>query len=157
MENFELNNSNLKLDNKYMDKKTILHKYIIYGLLGLALEIFFTGFNSLLKNDLTLEGKSYIWMFFIYGLAVFAEPIHDSIKNKNFFIRGLIYMMLIYAVELITGGIIMLLIGKCPWDYTGIGNNSIGSIISFRFIPIWFILGLLLEKVHEFLDRTISF
>lgn len=157
MENFKLNKCNFILDNKYMNRKIILHKYVIYGLLGLALEIFFTGFNSLLKNDLTLEGKSYIWMFFIYGLAVFAEPIHDSIKDKNIIIRGLIYMILIYAVEFITGAIIMLLIGKCPWDYTGLGNKSIGSIISVRFIPIWFALGLLLEKIHEFIDRKVTF
>jgi uncharacterized membrane protein len=140
-----------------MDRKNTLQKYMFYGVLGLALEIFFTGFKSLLNNDLTLEGKSYIWMFFIYGLAVFAEPIHDRIRDKSFIIRGLIYMVLIYTVEFITGGFIMLLIGKCPWDYTGNGENSISSIISIKFVPIWFALGLFLEKVHDFLDRTTTF
>lgn len=140
-----------------MKRKIFLYKYIAYGTLGLALEIFYTGFTSFLKGDFTLEGKSYIWMFFIYGLAVFIEPIHDRIRDKNFIIRGLIYMVLIYIVELITGSILTLLVGKCPWDYTGIEDKSINSIISIYFIPIWFVLGLILEKVHDILDKTITY
>lgn len=140
-----------------MDKKIFIYKYIAYGTLGLGLEIFYTGFISFLRKDFTLQGTSYIWMFFIYGLAVFVEPIHDRIRDKSFIVRGLIYMVLIYFIELITGTILMYLLGKCPWDYTGIGNNSINSIVSIYFMPIWFALGLFLEKVHDFLDRTITY
>lgn len=154
MEKFYKNNQYPILDNKNMEKKKLLLKYIFYGLLGVTLEIFFTGFISLLKNNMTLEGKSYIWMFFIYGLAVFLEPIHDKIRNRNIFLRGLIYMILIYLGELITGALIMCLIGKCPWSY--VEGNSINSIISIRFIPIWFALGLFLERVHDFLNNNIK-
>jgi hypothetical protein len=137
-----------------MKRKEFLLKYIFYGLLGVTLEIFFTGFIALLNNDLTLEGKSYIWMFFIYGLAVFLEQIHDRIRNRNILFRGLVYMILIYIGELITGSLIMALIGECPWSYTD--NNSIKSIVSIKFMPIWFALGLFLERVHDFLNKKIK-
>ena len=136
-----------------MNKKINFYKYVAYGTLGLTLEVFYTGFLSLLRNDFTLEGTSYIWMFFIYGLAVLAEPIHDRIRGKNFIIRGFIYIILIYTIEFIAGSVLMYTVGKCPWDYTGLGINSIKSIISIEFIPVWFILGLILERVHDFLDR----
>ena len=137
-----------------MKRKEFLLKYVFYGLLGVTLEIFFTGFIGLLNNDLTLEGKSYIWMFFIYGLAVALEPIHDRIRDRNIVIRGFIYMVLIYIGELITGAFIMMLIGKCPWSYAD--GNSINSIISTKFRPICFGLGLFLERVHDFLDEKIK-
>lgn len=137
-----------------MKRKEFLLKYIFYGLLGVTLEIFFTGFIALLNNDLTLEGKSYIWMFFIYGLAVFLEQIHDRIRNRNILFRGFVYMILIYIGELITGSLIMALIGECPWSYTD--NNSIKSIVSIKFMPIWFALGLFLERVHDFLNKKIK-
>ncbi|TJX14221.1 hypothetical protein E9840_06980 [Tissierella creatinini] len=131
----------------------MLLRYIFYGLLGVSLEIFFTGFLSLLKNDLTLEGKSYIWMFFIYGLSVFLEPIHDKIRNENILVRGLIYTVLIYIVELYSGSLIMKLIGECPWSYKD--SINVDSIINPEFLPIWFALGLFLERVHDFLDNKI--
>ncbi len=137
-----------------MIKKEKLLRYIFYGALGVTLEVFFTGTLSLLKNDLTLEGKSYIWMFFIYGLALFLEPIHDSIRNQNIFIRGLIYTVLIYIVELYTGSLIMKIIGVCPWNYTD--STDLDSIINIKFIPIWFVLGLFLERIHDFIDKRVK-
>lgn len=137
-----------------MDKKSILLRYTFYGALGITLEIFYTGILSLLRKDLTLEGKSYIWMFFIYGLAVFLEPIHDKVRNNNILIRGGIYTVLIYIVELYTGSIIMKFIGECPWNYSN--SKDLDSIISKEFVPIWFALGLFLEQVHDILDKRIN-
>lgn len=133
-----------------MNKKIYLYKYAIYGSLGICLEIFWTGFRSLMNQDYTMEGRTYIWMFFIYGLAVFLEPIHDRIRDQNFILRGFLYMVLIFITEFFTGLLLRTIIGKCPWNYTG--NGSINGLITLSFIPLWFGLGLLLEKVHDFLD-----
>lgn len=133
-----------------MDKTILLRKYIIYGLLGICLEVFWTGSKSLVNADYTMEGRTYIWMFFIYGLAVFLEPIHNKIRGQNLILRGIIYMVLIYIAEFITGWVLRELIGVCPWNY--VGNGSINGLITLSFAPLWFALGLFLEKVHDFLN-----
>ncbi|MPW26673.1 hypothetical protein GC105_12825 [Alkalibaculum sp. M08DMB] len=134
-------------------KNTVLHKYAIYGLLGICLEIFWTGFCSLLASDITMAGYSSIWMFFIYGLAVFLEPVHNEIREHNIIVRGSIYMVIIFAIEFITGFILNLILGACPWNYTGQG--SVYGLITLYFIPVWFFTGLLFEKAHDFLDLVI--
>ena len=139
------------MENFILQKYSILRKYIIYGLLGICLEIFWTGLESLLKNDYTMVGKTYIWMFFIYGLGAFLEPVHNKIRTYNILFRGIIYMLIIFCIEFITGLILKHLIGVCPWHYRGAG--SFYGIISLSFIPIWFCTGLLFEKVHDFLDK----
>lgn len=135
-----------------MKTKILIRKYIIYGLIGICFEVFFTGLISLVNNDLTMEGTSYIWMFFIYGLAIFIEPIHNKIRSQNIIIRGIIYMILIYIVELLSGLALRQLIGKCPWNYTDRG--AINSIITLSLAPIWFSLGLFYERVHDYLDKA---
>lgn len=133
-----------------MKRKIYLYKYVVYGSLGICLEIFWTGFRSLINQDYTMEGRTYIWMFFIYGLAIFLEPIHERIRGQNLILRGFIYMILIYIVEFLTGLLLRAFIGQCPWNYTG--NGSIDGLITISFVPLWFGLGLLLEKVHDFLN-----
>lgn len=137
-----------------MNRTIVSYKYMIYGLLGICLEIFWTGFHSLLYADYTMEGRTYIWMFFIYGLAVFMEPIQDKLKGDNIFYRGTIYMLLIFFVELAAGLLLRSLIGKCPWNYGALG--FLYGIITPYYIPVWFVLGLLFERVHDFLDSFFS-
>ena len=78
-------------------------RFIIYGLLGLCAEVLWNGFGAMLKGDVLLRGTTCIWMFPIYGLAVFLEPVHYRIKHLPLIFRGGIYMVLIFAVELICG------------------------------------------------------
>lgn len=113
-------------------------------------ETLFTGFHSLLKGDLTMRASTYLWMFPIYGLMILLEPVHDRIRKWPVVLRGGVYTIIIFAMELSTGWIIRELIGKCPWDY-GIGPYSIDGLITLRFIPVWFVGGLLFEKLHDFL------
>jgi uncharacterized membrane protein len=70
-------------------------RFILYGFLGWILEIIFTGSGSLLRGSISLTGYTYLWMFPIYGLAVFLEPIHDGIRKAPWPIRGLIWVALI--------------------------------------------------------------
>ena len=133
-----------------MEKNMFLHRYLIYGLIGICLEIFWTGLESLLNNNYTMEAKTSIWMFFIYGLAVFFEPIHHKMKGINPMIRGLLYMVLIYTVEFLTGGILKILLGACPWNYTDWG--SFYGLITLSFMPVWSALGFIFEGIHHGLD-----
>lgn len=127
-------------------------RFLIYGLTGWIAETIFTGLGSLMKGDLTMGSRTYIWMFPIYGLMVLLEPVHDRIRALPVVFRGGVYTLIIFAIEYTTGWILRGLIGKCPWNYTG--PYAIDGLITLSFIPVWFIGGLLFEKLHDFLVRN---
>jgi len=126
-------------------------RFVIYGMVGLCMEVFWTGMASLLNGNLRLIGQSNIWMFFIYGMAIFLEPIHILLKDWPVVLRGGVYTVLIFIIEYLTGWLLQLLIGICPWCY--VDSLNINNLITFRYIPIWFIVGLVFEKLHYFLSR----
>lgn len=128
----------------------MVKRYIIYGLSGLCVEVLWTGLNSLMKGDVKLTGFTYIWMFFIYGLAIFLEPIHNHIRHLPFIARGCVYMVLIFAIEYLSGIILRKILGVCPWNYVS-EPYSISGIITLSYSPVWFTAGLLFEKLHDYL------
>lgn len=128
-------------------------RFFIYGLLGWGLEVFWTGLISLMKGDHRLRGQTYLWMFPIYGLAILFEPVHNKIRSLSWFIRGLIWLVLIWTVEYISGGFIRMVTGSIPWDYTGTSPWQISGLIRLDMAPLWFIAGLFFERVHDFLVK----
>jgi uncharacterized membrane protein len=133
---------------------SIWARFICYGVVGVAFEIVFTGTKELVRSgfkDWSLKGKSYIWMFPIYGLAAFLfEPLHDALRSQFWIVRGLIYTAGLFTVEFITGWLLRATIGKCPWDYTGKKYNFMG-LIRWNYAPVWFVFCLALEKLHDLL------
>lgn len=127
--------------------------FIIYGLLGWLVEIFWTGLGSLLNGDVRLTAKTYLWMFPIYGLAILFEPVHDAIRPMTVWVRGTIWMLLCFAMEYISGWILRDIIGTVPWDYSQAFFN-IHGLIRLDYAPAWFVAGLLFEKIHDWLDRV---
>jgi Predicted membrane protein len=126
------------------------NKFIICGLIGWCMEIFWTGFESFKRRELKLVGQSSFWMFPIYGMAALLTPISRILKDKNLFVRGGIYSLGIFAVEYITGS----LLKKhdcCPWDYSK-SKFNINGVIRLDYFPVWFVAGLLFEKI---LKKTI--
>ncbi|MFD3158539.1 hypothetical protein ACFIJ5_17060 [Haloimpatiens sp. FM7330] len=130
-------------------------RFIIYGLAGWCVEIFWTGLGSLLKGDITLHGWTYIWMFPIYGLLIFAEPIHDKIREWPAIFRGGVYALLILTTEFVTGTLLCSILGSCPWIYEDT-PYTINGIIRLDYAPFWFIAGLLFEKLHDILIEMMN-
>ena len=130
-------------------KNSIIHKlsnFITCGAFGWCLECFWTGLHSIRnKQDKRLLCHTSVWMFPIYGLAAFIEPISRKIKGHSFFFRGSIYMLCIYTAEFFTGTILKKH-EACPWDYSGVKNN-INGIIRLDFAPLWFATGLAFERL----------
>ena len=139
-------------------KKT-LFLFAAFACLGITMEIFFTAivdnFNAVQAGDAidwSLTGKSYIWMFPIYGLAgIFFPPIVNKIGHLFVLLRMCIYAIGILTVEFITGGLLDLITGSCPWDYTT-GWHIMGYI-RLDFFPFWAFFGLLIERVYLLLRR----
>ena len=98
------------------------YDFIKCGITGWCLEVFWTGFGSLLRFDRKMTGTTSLIMFPIYGMAVCLKPIYSIIKDKN------------------------LIINMCPWDYTG-SKLNVSGLIRLDYAPAWFVTGLLMEKI----------
>jgi len=131
----------------------MLRRFIIYGFTGWCLEIFWTGLGSLIKGDRKLRGWTYLWMFPIYGLAVFLEPVHEFIRDWPIYIRGFVYVSFIWLIEYSAGFILKNTVRVCPWDYSK-AAFSINGLIRLDYGPAWFIAGLLFERLHDFLVKV---
>lgn len=121
------------------------YNFIKCGLMGWCLEVFWTGFGSLLNSDRKMTGTTSLIMFPIYGMAAFIRPVYQAIKNRNLLFRGGVYTFFIFTAEYLSGSILRLL-NMCPWDYSG-SRFSIGGLIRLDYAPAWFITGLLMEKI----------
>lgn len=132
---------------------TIMRNFFLYGIAGWCLEIVWTGFGSLLSGDPSLTAKTYLWMFPIYGLAVFFEPVHDLIRSWPMPVRGLFWTLAFFTVEFLSGWLLRFFAGEIPWDYSGASFHFQG-LIRLDYAPVWFLLGLLYEKMHDMLRRA---
>ncbi|MCQ2559346.1 MAG: putative ABC transporter permease [Clostridia bacterium] len=129
-------------------------RFLIYGLLGWSLEIIWTGLMSALDGDLRFQARTYLWMFPIYGCGVFLEPLHNRIRSYSWWIRGLIWVAAIWLIEYLTGGLIRLVFGQSPWNYSGQTFWQLQGLIRLDMAPLWFATGLFFEKVHDFLKTA---
>lgn len=129
-------------------------RFLIYGIIGLVIEVMYTGLASLLKGDLSMQGFTFLIMIPIYGLSVFLEPLHSFLRPHPRWIRGLIYLAVIWTIEYSSGAFLSLILGSCPWQYNDALN--INGYITLRMAPEWFLAGLGFEYIHDFLDDLSS-
>jgi uncharacterized membrane protein len=123
----------------------MLTKFVILGAVGWCLEVIWTGIGSLLKGNFRLSSKTSIWMFFIYGSGAFLAPFVHMLLPIPLPLRGLIYVVVIYAVEF-AAGYALKRFEMIPWDYSETRANVMG-IIRLDYAPLWFGVGLLFEFV----------
>ena len=123
-------------------------QFMLFGVTGWCMEILWTGLHSLFKKDYKLIATTSIWMFFIYGMAVFLKPLCDVLLGMSFplVLRGGIYMLCIFAAEF-TAGFTMKRLNACPWDYSDSRFNVLG-LIRLDYAPVWFAAGLVMEALH---------
>ncbi len=126
----------------------LLFRFTVYGLLGWALEIAWTGLGSLLPpTDWRLVGRTYLWMFPIYGGgALLLEGLVPAIAPLHWLVRGAIWTTVIFGLEYATGYVLRALTGQCPWDYCR-ARFSVNGLIRLDYAPAWFALGLAFEQI----------
>lgn len=127
-------------------------RFVLYGLGGWCGEVVWTALTeSLAHRDWRLIGHSYLWMFPIYGLlAPLYEPVHGSIRDYPWVLRAVVWSLGFTTIEFITGWLLARLTGRCPWDYSQ-RRWAINSYIRWDYFPVWAVVGLALEPVHDFL------
>ena len=136
--------------NNFMD---ILKHFVIYGCVGLFIETVWTGLGSALSGDKNLKCNTYLWMFPIYGMGILLEPVHEFIRGFLWIYRGFIWAAVIFIIEYATGYMLKFIIGGCPWDYDSDGEvaASVKGIIRLDYLPVWFFVGLMFERIHDFI------
>jgi len=127
------------------NNNVMIMRFVIYGFIGWGAEVLWTGLHSLLKKDFRLTSQTSIWMFFIYGSAVFFEPLVRAVERFPLLVRGLMYVLCIFTIEYIVG-IVMKKLKVCPWDYSAAKLNVHG-VIRLDYAPAWLVMGLLFEFV----------
>ena len=133
----------------------MIKRYAIYGIMGWFIEVIWTGLFSALMGDWRLVSHTYLWMFFIYGLAVFLEPVHERIRHYFWAVRGIVWMVAIFFLEYTTGFLLDVITGSCPWNYAGkTPFSTVSGYVRLDYAPAWFGAGLLFEKVHDYLERA---
>lgn len=118
---------------------------MICGLTGWCIEIMFTSLEGLKKKDYTLSGKTSIWMFPIYGMAVLIRPVYRLIEKLPTLLRGAIYSAGILSCEYLSGAFLKKH-HLCPWDYSKAKAN-IKGIVRLDYAPLWMMVGLLYERI----------
>ena len=123
---------------------TFFKSFLKCGLIGWCMEIIYTSLLALRSRDLTLKGSTSLWMFPIYGCAVFLTPLIRLIKNLPAWKRGLTYASMIFSAEYLSGKLLSKR-NLCPWDYSK-SRWNIGRVIRLDYAPYWFGAGLLFER-----------
>lgn len=123
------------------------NNFVKCGILGWCIEIIWTAFNGIKSDNNKFVGHTSIIMFPIYGLASIIKPISTRLKNRNIpvLVRGVVYTIGIFTVELITGSILKKN-NNCPWDYSDKKYN-INGVVRIDYAPLWFIVGIFFEKI----------
>jgi len=130
----------------------MLIRFILYGLGGWCGEVVYTAVTeSIPSRDWRLVGRTFLWMFPIYGLiAVLYEPVHDLIREAPLILRAAVYSVGFTVVEYISGWVIERITGRCPWDYSD-KRFAINKYVRWDFFIVWAVIGLALEPVHDLL------
>lgn len=125
----------------------MIKKYLLCGLAGWCMEVFWTGLGSACKKNKKLSSNTSIWMFPIYATAIIIEPIGKSLcrKKRNPLMRGGLYALCIFATEFISGTLLKKQ-NCCPWDYSNAKLN-INGVIRLDYFPVWFAVGLIYEQI----------
>jgi hypothetical protein len=132
-------------------------RFVAYGVGGWVFEILFTGVKGPRRDgNLRLEGHTYLWMLPVYGSAAYLfEPLHDALRERPWWQRGLAYTTGFFAMEAASGSALQRLTGEVPWDYRRPRGRRTTAPLNCRglvrpaYAPAWFVAGLAFERLHD--------
>ena len=134
-------------------KKRALLRVVLFALLGLVFEVFFTDLGALLHGKIGRNGNTSLLMMRDYGiLGVAVQPIAEALKRRRvpLALRAAIYMLGIFFVEY-TSGRLFTACGWTIWDYSALKWNLHGQI-TLLYAPVWYGVGLSAEFLYRRVD-----
>lgn len=130
----------------------LLEKLLVYGCLGVLIEFFFTSIGALLRRNWSATGQSYLWMLPIYGFTALALEAISHALVWPFYLKGLVYVPIIYGMEAVSGWTIYKIIGVIPWDYRRSRWTPMG-LINLKYAPFWLVLAMAFDPITNFLTK----
>jgi uncharacterized membrane protein len=137
-----------------MQIKRVLLRFLIFGLMGLLMELLFGVAGDLIRQDWDLRGGSSLWMIIDYGLfGLILMPIARRLMAFGIPlpVRAVFYMLFIFFVEYTSGILFHKVMGIHVWNYDHLAYNLHGQIAP-HFIPAWYALGLAGEWLYRRVD-----
>ena len=133
--------------------KRVLLRVVLFALLGLVFEVFFTDLGALVHGKIGRYGNTSLLMMLDYGiLGLVLGPIAEALKRRRvpLPLRAVVYMVGIFFVEY-TSGRLFTACGWTIWDYSGLKWNLHGQI-TLLYAPVWYGLGLGVEFLYRRVD-----
>ena len=133
--------------------KRALLRVLLFALLGLVFEVFFTDLGAMLRGRIGRHGNTSLLMMLDYGvLGLAVGPIAEALQRRRvpLALRALVYMFGIFCMEYLSGRLFTAC-GWNIWDYSGLKWNLQGQI-TLLYAPIWYFLGLWLEFLYRGVD-----
>lgn len=143
-------------------------KLLLYGCMGMVIEVFFTSIASLIQKNWKATGCTYLWMVPIYGLTSLGlEWASDSI-HWPFYLKAFVYLPVFFIAEALGGWGIQALTallqrlfggsggGTIPWDY-GKSHWTPMGLVNFKYTPFWLALAMGFDPLSAILRRVVNF
>lgn len=137
-----------------MQAKRVFYRFLLFALLGLVMELFFTGLGRLQHGDINMQGHSSPWMMLDYGLLgivtmYLATPMINCRIPLVF--RAIVYMLGIFFIEYTSGMFFTHVLHLDIWNYHNKPYNLHGQI-ALSFVVPWYLLGLFVEFLYRRVD-----
>ncbi len=129
-------------------------RFMIFAMGGMLGEVFYGACLQAWNGQWSLHGASSPWMMIDYGLlGLILMPLASRMIRLGLPLAGraFVYMLLIYAVEYVSGIIFTWGFGLRVWSYEGIPYNLHGQIMLYS-APVWYVLGLFAEYLYRKVD-----
>lgn len=132
----------------------MLRTFLKFATLGVTSEIVFTSlyqavgdFRGNKKVDFSLKGYSYAWMIPIYGsVAVLGPALFVPLQGVFILWRLLIYTLVLFLIEYVTGWMLLKTTGKCPWHYES--GWHIHHLVNLSYTPFWMFFSAMVEYFY---------
>lgn len=132
-------------------------RFAVYGLAGMCLEVLFTSVATQFDGgDVRLKGWSYLWMHPIWGIAFLTCDVLGQKLDQHrvsWIVRAPMYVVICFALEIVSGSVIRAFVGTTPWDYSAAPWNVCG-LIRLDYAPLWALCGLGGERLARLLRRV---
>lgn len=120
--------------------------------IGITMEVIATSIMDYFTlRDPRMKGETYLWMVPIYAVVPYIYVFLTGVMTDlHWSVKGLVYMIAFYLLELIAGLLIKALVGVSPWNYEQKKYNLWG-VICLDYAIVWYIYGIIGEEYYNFL------
>lgn len=135
--------------------------HLVFVMVGLTMEVIWTAFVWFFKErKIKLVGSTSLWMIPIYAMSPYLFSfVIKYFSYMNIFLRGFLYMVLIFIIEYMVGMLFRKILKISPWDYSKDTKDHTGyyckynikGLIALEFAPLWCIMGLVGEFIYLYL------